>query len=463
MAVDPLKKLSPIVPLPPSGKISAAPAGSPKSPANRPDTHESLTPPRTLFQKIWGGIKSVWNFLCCYTFLGRFFKPSEESLSTTELESKRDGRSTERVQRDDPQQAVQGAKLDLLEAPSKQVIEKKPSDDEPSVTALESLDEVDDDGLASHDFSPRISSLNDRNPLIGRVVIWKRTTGKIGADRRYQFGTTLQRWDGKSLQLSPDDLYYPVQVEYRDALGKRTYAYLELPSSLFSQAKIQQDRVGFVYQGKSFILQMDSFFRLTVRKVKPVSFHECEKTLQKCMKFSTIDFLYEDDVPPNYRWWKSTSLPRFYLSPQTQRIQVGEEGTTPLDFSKLKRIPSDLRRTTILAAGTYKKKGMNEQGFVYYFAACGQLEMTILLDQNRLYIHQKDPGERADLKSGKWKIMSGSQRASDNFICLAIPISLKKILRCKVAAKLNNKGELRITIPRVPKGNQLDTCFAHFC
>lgn len=194
-----------------------------------------------------------------------------------------------------------------------------------------------------------------------------------------------------------------------------------------------------------------------------VPFHECEKTLQKCRKYSTHDFLYERDVLPGYQWWKSTFHPRIYLSPETHRVQVGEEGTIPLDFRKLKRTPSYLRRTTVLSVGTYKNKRRNEKGFIYYFAACGRPEITILLDQNRLYIHQIDVQTRAELKKPGWKSLSGSKSNFDNFICLAIPVSPQKILRCKITAELNDTGVLKIQIPRVPKGDHLDTCFAHFC
>lgn len=115
--------------------------------------------------------------------------------------------------------------------------------------ASDSLDEFEDDDFESQDLSLSISSLNDRKPLIGRVCIYRRTTGKIGRDQEYQFSVNLQFWDGKPLQLSPHDLYYPVQVEYQyNVTVKTSHTYLELPSSLFAQAKLEQDRVGFVYQ-----------------------------------------------------------------------------------------------------------------------------------------------------------------------------------------------------------------------
>lgn len=112
MLVDPLRKLSSVAPVSPSGSISAAPDGSPKSPASRPDSHESFAPPKTFFQKIWGGIQSVWNFLCRYTFLGRFFKPYESPPSSIGLNGRNEKKAERVVNDQSPSSASASAEND---------------------------------------------------------------------------------------------------------------------------------------------------------------------------------------------------------------------------------------------------------------------------------------------------------------------------------------------------------------
>lgn len=265
----------------------------------------------------------------------------------------------------------------------------------------------------------------------GGIRLFKRTANYIGYDKKYQFSNTIRLINGEPLKISPKDFYCDVEMT-KEPTGSR---YQELPSCLFSQARIG-NKVCFVRDGTLHILTLDSTID---RRGKKHFFDGCLRAAARAASDSMAVFRYDEDIPDDYFEWYS-GIPKIYLSPFTQRIQLGVPGTIPLDFGELYALPSreDAR---VLAERCSKEL------YTLVLEACGQPPITILLDGRRLMVLIDHSKHFRKLPKG-WN-QGANTIPNYAFFIGMIPLKEEKFNPQGIHASLNDAGHLTITVPAI--------------
>lgn len=207
---------------------------------------------------------------------------------------------------------------------------------------------------------------NFKGPIERLIIKFNRTSAQyIGQDQQYQFRKNITLLDDSPLRVNSKDLYCDIQIT--DETGNS--ALIELPSSLFSQARIgnilyykhRQDEVE-----KLFILSLDGNFEGDLKQAERAAAH------------SSVPFKYIVDILEDYIFLQETD-DLIYVSPHALQIKVGEKGVFPLP-EDLPLLTNDLNETTL-----FFKKINN--ALVWYFDVCGNPDITIILDGCRLMVY----------------------------------------------------------------------------
>ncbi len=184
----------------------------------------------------------------------------------------------------------------------------------------------------------------------------------VDNDQLLSFEKTIQLMNGDNLKVSPLELTYRVQIIEELPNGKHLVKYKLLPTSLFSQALVN-DKICYTKGTKNYELQWTPFSYVENAPVNNFSIN----SNAKCA------------IPNSYKVMKRNHT--FYaLSPEAKRIHLNQNGTTPLDFDDLKLLHCDkTRRIKTLF------RNEDETGLTLALDACGEPYIEILLDQNQIY------------------------------------------------------------------------------
>ena len=448
--------------LPPSRTEPSLPSTASPLP-NTANSIESLAPPtKTFFQKAFGYLSALWMFLL--RFFG-FIRKAQEPKTENVSQGKEVPLPQEtKVLLPTPDQALENVNGALKKIEGKEEIipqeeeNKKPAEVRPlqpsgnivhdskridaALTAVVAADQAN--GTPEEVVSAQRIVRDEDKVIRGSISIFRRTTGYVGSDKQHCFSENIKLSNGSPITISPDDFICFAQITHSSSTS-----YLELPSSLFTQAKIDEETIAFSQDGQNYVLKLTPFYTIKNRKLKIIPFDDCFKSLKEGLKHTTIEFLHDADVPENYFWWPCSALPATYLSPRTKRVQLGGKSVVPLDFGKLKPILSGCARTKVLAVGFFDDQDFH--GYQYLIAACGKPEIDVLLDRNYLHIHVEDVEILRNLASKKWTLLAGSNRVFHHFITLTIPVNKEEIDETGVSASLNDTGILTINISLFPK------------
>lgn len=309
--------------------------------------------------------------------------------------------------------------------------------------------------------------LNPPNMRRGTISINKKETAWVGADKSYGFGKTLQLLNGNFLQVSPKDLIYNVQVITNLSDGTTKTRYKELPSSLFTQARIG-DTIHYKKETKNYEFKLVPHFRVIgggrsdtseainynepinfdeyLDPIEATSFDECVKCVEATAEQDrSMDFYAKKDIPKGYNVKKTgpgifrSSPPTpengfpisrgdpYTLSPKTKRIHLNQNGVAPLNFE-------DLLFVHTSAANSKSHKSQDDKGCTILIEAPGRPDLEILLDGNHLYVTQKEKG---DFVNDTPKFYHTTFETTPT----------KAIDETNISAKLDDTGMLRIYIP----------------
>ena len=181
-----------------------------------------------------------------------------------------------------------------------------------------------------------------KNHISGNVCIETTQISFVGKDVSYGFGKRFQLLNGEFLKISPHDLIYRVMTCTTDSNGIEKHRYTCLPSSLFSQARIEtpngdaicytelpeNDKDG---SPKCYLLDLAPS-RTLQGSLRP--FDDLAGWLEHRSKVSGILFHDREDIPDDYFIIERDNM-CYSLSPETKSIEIGTGKVLPLNFDKL--------------------------------------------------------------------------------------------------------------------------------
>jgi hypothetical protein len=261
----------------------------------------------------------------------------------------------------------------------------------------------------------------------GQIKFYKRFAKHIGTDTKYQYGKTMSLLDDSPLKVAPKDVYCDIQMN--DEPIESTF--IELPSSLFSQARVGNT----IYYKHHPEEKEEQLFVLSLDK----NFDKDLKDAEIEARDSFAVFRYDKDVPEDSIEWR-LGVPNIYLSSSTLQIQVGKQGASLLDIDQLHKLPA---HSPVKILGAHYTKKL----YCLWLSACGEPNITILLDTRRLMVHIDYSVTKIQQKLNPRAETYNNILPLHEFAMFLIPYKEGKFDPQKISASLDNRGILTIKIP----------------
>lgn len=219
--------------------------------------------------------------------------------------------------------------------------------------------------------------------ITGEIELREQTTGYLGNDNTFHFSERIKLPNGKNLIVSPKDFYCRIGITSAQFDSSRD---MEFPSSLFSQAK----------EGNKLRFYLDDVpWELNIK----VGFEKVLKNISKKVLLNDGQFLYDQDIPENYRPWFSRGC-QIVLSPAAKKITIGKEGIDSLNYEGL----TILRGEPELAAASLLKSDKGELTFILEVPGYSSEDIDLILDNNVFYMYAKRTWPSSKSKTSQMEI-----------------------------------------------------------